>query len=165
MSIVRTYRRFDQDGQQRVEYREAWLAPGSGEVIVHHGRVGTTGTTTAEKVADDAAGEELLAGFAAQCAEDGFAELPEDELKSLEVTYRLRGAAPTAVETTIVAKLRGEVTNQLAWRGLGEVVGERQESGRVVLEVATVHPRKAAAEVPAAAKFAQVQPSRVTTAF
>ncbi len=163
MSIVRTYRRFDQDGQQRVEYREAWFAPGSGEVVVHHGRLGTTGTTTAEPVADDAAGEELLAGFAAQCAEDGFTEPAEHGLKTLEVAYRLKGAAPTAVETSLVSRLRGEVTHQLAWRGLGEVVGERQESGRVVLEVATVHPRRAAAEVPAAAKSARVQPSRVTT--
>ncbi|MFC4371047.1 hypothetical protein [Citricoccus nitrophenolicus] len=163
MSIVRTYRRSEQDGQQRLDYREAWLAPGSGEVIVHHGRLGTTGTTTAEKVADDAAGEELLAVFAAQCAEDGFAELDGDEVRTLEVSYRLKGADPTSVESTMVSRLRGEITNQLAWRGLGEVVAERAESGRVVFEVATVHPRKAAAEIPAAAKFAQVQPSRLTT--
>lgn len=165
MSIVRTYRRSEQDGQQRVDYREAWFAPGSGEVIVHHGRLGTTGTTTAEKVADDTAGEELLAGFAAQCAEDGFAKLTDDQVKTLQVSYRLKGAAPTSVETTMIARLRGEITNQLAWRGLGEVVGEQLESGRVVFDVATVHPRKAAAEIPAAAKFAQVQPSRVTTSL
>lgn len=165
MSIVRTYRRSEQDGQQRVDYREAWFAPGSGELVVHHGRVGTTGTTTAEKVPDDAAGEELLAGFAAQCAEDGFDELAGDQVRTLEVAYRLKGAAPTSVEASLVDRLRGEVTNQLAWRGLGEVVAERVESGRVVFEVATVHPRKAAAEIPAAAKFAQVQPSRVTTSL
>lgn len=165
MSIVRTYRRSEQDGQQRVDYREAWFAPGSGEVIVHHGRIGTTGTTTAETVADDAAGDQLLAGFAAQCAEDGFAELTGDEVKTLQVAYRLKGAAPTTVETSLVDRLRGEITNQLAWRGLGEVVGEQLESGRVLFEVATVHPRKAAAEIPAAAKFAQVQPSRVTTSL
>lgn len=165
MSIVRTYRRSEQDGQQRVDYREAWFAPGSGEVIVHHGRIGTTGTTTAEPVADDAAGDQLLAGFAAQCAEDGFAELTGDEVKTLQVAYRLKGAAPTTVETSLVDRLRGEITNQLAWRGLGEVVGEQLESGRVLFEVATVHPRKAAAEIPAAAKFAQVQPSRVTTSL
>jgi hypothetical protein len=46
-----------------------------------------------------------------------------------------------------VLKLRAELTNQLAWRGLGEVVGERLESGQVVFEVATPHRRKAAAEV------------------
>lgn len=165
MSIVRTYRRSEQDGQQRVDYREAWFAPGSGEVIVHHGRIGTTGTTTAETVADDAAGDQLLAGFAAQCAEDGFAELTGDEVKTLQVAYRLKGAAPTTVETSLVDRLRGEITNQLAWRGLGEVVGEQLESGRVLFEVATAHPRKAAAEIPAAAKFAQVQPSRVTTSL
>lgn len=163
MSIVRTYRRSEQDGQQRLDYREAWFAPGSGEVVVHHGRIGSTGTTSAEPVADDATGEQLLAGFAAQCAEDGFAALPAEELKHVEVSYRLKGAEPTPVETALVAKLRGEITNQLAWRGLGEVVDERVESGRVVFDVATPHLRKATAEIPAAAKFAGVQPSRVTT--
>lgn len=163
MSIVRTYRRFEQDGQQRIDYRESWFTPGSGEVVVHHGRVGTTGTTSAQTIVDDAAGEELLAGFAAQCAEDGFAELTADQVKTLQVSYRLKGAAPTTVETSLASRLRGEITNQLAWRGLGEVVGEQVESGRVVFEIATVHPRKAAAEIPAATKFAQVQPSRVTT--
>src|SRR5690606_16011217 len=98
MSIVRTYRRSEAGGQPRLEYREAWFTPGSGEVVVHHGRVGTTGTTSAEKVADDAAGEELLAGFARQCAEDGFAELPAEQLERLEVAYRLKGAEPTQVE-------------------------------------------------------------------
>jgi hypothetical protein len=163
MSIVRTYRRSEADGQPRLDYREAWFAPGSGEVVVHHGRVGSTGTTSAEKVADDAAGEELLAGFAAQCAEDGFAELPTQETERLQVAYRLKGPEPTSVERGLVVKLRGELTNQLAWRGLGEVVGERLESGQVVFEVTTPHRRKAAAEVPAAARLAGVQASRVTT--
>lgn len=163
MSIVRTYRRSESEGQPRLDYREAWFAPGSGEVVVHHGRVGTTGTTSAEKVADDAAGEELLASFAAQCAEDGFAESSAEQLDRLQVAYRLKGFEPTQVERGLVVKLRGEITNQLAWRGLGEVVGERLESGQVVFEVATPHRRKAAAEVPAAARLAGVQASRVTT--
>ena len=163
MSIVRTYRRSEHEGQQRLEYREAWFAPGSGEVVVHHGRVGSTGTTSAEAVADEAAGEELLAGFAAQCAADGFAELPTEQLDRLEIAYRLKGPEPSAVERTLAVRLRGEITNQLAWRGLGEVVGERVESGQVVFDVATPHRRKAAAEVPAAARQAGVQASRVTT--
>jgi hypothetical protein len=163
LSIVRTYRRSEQDGQQRLEYREAWFEPGAGEVVVHHGRVGSTGTTTAEKVADDAAGEELIAGFAALCAEDGYAELAAGEMSRLEVAYRLKGAEATAVESSIAGKLRSEVTNQLAWRGLGEVVGERVEPGRIVFEIDTPHRRKAAAEIPAAAKLAGVQASRVST--
>jgi predicted DNA-binding WGR domain protein len=163
VSIVRTYRRSDQDGQQRLEYREAWFEAGTGEVVVHHGRVGSTGTTSTETVADDAAGEELVSGFAALCAEDGYAELSAEELTRLEVSYRLKGAAPTTVETGIAGKLRAEVTNQLAWRGLGDVVGERAEPGRIVFEIDTPHRRKAAAEVSAAAKLAGVQASRVTT--
>ena len=59
-------------------------------------------------------------------------------------------------------RFRGDLTNQLAWRGLGEVVQVRAEPGRAVLEVETPHAAKAQAEIPAAVKQAGVQGSRVT---
>lgn len=166
MSIIRTYRRSeDEAGRQVLEYREAWFVPGEdgpGEAVVHHGRVGTTGSTATEAVADEASGEELLATFAAQCEEDGFTAWDTADLARVEVSYRLKGAAPTTVESSLIDRLRGELTNHLAWRGLGEVVQTRAESGRAVLEVHTPHAAKATAEVPAAAKLAGVQASRVT---
>ena len=168
MSIVRTYRRTEQDGgQRRLEYREAWFVPGEdgpGEFVVHHGRVGTTGTTAAEPVAEAQDGEELLATFAAQCQADGFAPLEQDQLARVEVTYRFKGTEPTTVETSLVERRRAELTNPLAWRGLGEVVQVRTESGQAVLEVETPHAAKAQAEIPAAAKHAGVQASRVAAA-
>ena len=166
MSIIRTYRSTElEGGQRRLEYREAWFVPaeeGPGEFVVHHGRVGSTGTTGAEAVPDSSVGEELLATFAAQCEADGFAPLTESEISHVEVSYRYKGAEPTAVETSLVERLRGDLTNQLAWRGLGEVVRVRAESGRAVLEVETPHAAKAQAEIPAAVKQAGVQGSKVT---
>lgn len=167
MSIVRTYRRSeDSAGRRLLEYREAWFVPGEnepGELVVHHGRVGSTGTTAAEAVPDAETGQELLDAFATQCAEDGFTPLEQEQTHRVEVSYRFKGAEPTTVETTIVEKFRGELTNQLAWRGLGEVVAVRTESGHAVLEVDTPHAAKAEAEVPAAAQHAKVQASRLSS--
>lgn len=163
MSILRTYRRGSDDaGRTMFEYREAWHAPGSGEVVVHHGRVGTTGTTAVETVDDDEAGEQLLAGFADQCRADGFDELDPAGLERIEVLYRLKSAEPTTVERTMLAQLREEITHQLAWRGLGQVVDEHLGPGTVRLAVETPHVRKARAEIPVAARHAGVQNSRVS---
>lgn len=167
MSIIRTYRRTqDTDGRVQLDYREAWFVPGPegtpGELVVHHGRVGTTGTTAAEAVADAETGEQLLADFRQQSQADGFAVLEEKDQATVEVSYRLKGSAPTTVETSLVESLRGELTNQLAWRGLGEVTTVEFSPGRALLTVLTPHAAKAMAEVPAAVKHAGVQASRVT---
>lgn len=163
MSIVRRYRdTAAEDGSRLFEYREAWCAPGSGEVVVHHGRVGQPGTVTEERVADDAAGEELLEAFAAQCAEDGFTELEESALAELVVAYRLRGRAATDIERRHGETLAGEITHQLAWRGLGEVVETAEAEGRLELLVRTPHAGRAMKEIPVAARRAHgIQPNKI----
>lgn len=163
MSIVRLYRDVTaEDGTRRFEYREAWCEPGSGQFTVHHGRVGAVGTVGDQPVADDAEGEELLAAFVAQGREEGFAELADDALTTLSVTYRLRGRTSTPIEAQHADALRSEITHQLAWRGLGDVEDVAEEEGRLVLIVRTPHAAKAEAEIPAAAKRAHgVQPNKV----
>ena len=163
MSIVRCYRDTTaEDGSRLFEYREAWCVPGSGEVVVHHGRVGQPGTVNEEAVADDAAGEELLEAFAAQCAEDGFVELDDSALTDLVVAYRLRGRAATDIERRHGQTLAGEITHRLAWRGLGEVVDTVEAEGRLELRVRTPHAGRAMKEIPVAAKRAQgVQPNKI----
>ncbi len=163
MSIVRRYRdTAAEDGSRLFEYREAWCAPGSGEVVVHHGRVGQPGTVTEERVADDAAGEELLEAFAAQCAVDGFTELEESALAELVVAYRLRGRAATDIERRHGETLAGEITHQLAWRGLGEVVETAEAEGRLELLVRTPHAGRAMKEIPVAARRAHgIQPNKI----
>lgn len=163
MSIVRRYRDTTAaDGTRLFEYREAWCAPGSGEVVVHHGKVGQPGTVTEEKVADDAAGEELLEAFAAQCAEDGFAELEDSALTDLVVVYRLRGRTAMDIERRHGETLAGEITHQLAWRGLGEVADTVEAEGFLELRVRTPHPGRATREIPVAAKRAHgIQPNKI----
>ena len=98
----------------------------------------------------------------AQGAEEGFAEADPATFAVLPVAYRLRGREATVIERRTVERLRVEVTHQLAWRGLGEVEDVVEEAGALVLRVRTPHARKAAAEIPAAAKRADgVQPNKV----
>ncbi|MGO1182117.1 MAG: hypothetical protein ACTHZ5_05070 [Micrococcaceae bacterium] len=161
MSIVRTYR-FSPETTRATDYREAWYDEAAAEFVIHHGAVGQPGTTAVEKVEDAATGEELLAGFAAQCQEDGFRELADEDHHLLSVTYQLKGNSPTPVETTLLNKLESEITHRLAWRGLGDVVETRHDGGVAVLIVAALHVRKAEAEIPAAVKSAGVQLSKVS---
>lgn len=163
MSIVRRYRqRTAEDGSRLFEYREAWCAPGSGEVVVHHGKVGQPGTVTEERVADDDTAAELLEAFAAQCAEDGFTELEDSALAELVVGYRLRGRQATDIERRHGQTLAQEITHQLAWRGLGEVVDTVEAPGRLELIVHTPHVGRARKEIPVAAKRAPgVQPNKI----
>lgn len=75
MSIVRLYREtVGDDGARLFEYREAWADAEAGEFVVHHGRVGQPGTVGEQPLADPAEGDQLLAAFVAQGAEEGFAE-------------------------------------------------------------------------------------------
>lgn len=161
MSIVRTFR-FSPESARATDYREAWHDEAVSEFVVHYGAVGQPGTTEVEYDVDVASGEELLAGFATQCAEDGFRELTEEDHHLFTVVYRLKGRAPTAVEDTLVRKLESEITHRLAWRGLGEVLEVRPADGVTQLVVGAVHARKAEAEIPAAVKTAGVQLSKVT---
>lgn len=163
MSIVRLYRESTaEDGSRRLEYREAWADAEAGEFVVHHGRVGHPGTVGEQPLADEAEGEELLAAFVAQGAEEGFAEADPAGFAVLPVAYRLRGRTATDIERRNVERLRVEVTHQLAWRGLGEVEDVLEEPGVLVLAVRTPHARRAAAEIPAAARRADgVQPNKV----
>lgn len=163
MSIVRLYRdQTGEDGTRRFEYREAWFDADAAEFVVHHGRVGAVGTVGEQKVKDEAEGEELLAAFATQSAEEGFAELEDSALTILSVVYRLRGKEISGIERKLGDLLSTEITHQLAWRGLGDVVDTTEQDGRLVLTVRTPHAGKAETEVLVAAKHADgIQPNKV----
>ena len=143
MSIVRLYREtVGDDGTRLFEYREAWADAEAGEFVVHHGRVGQPGTVGEQPLADQAEGDQLLAAFVAQGAEEGFAEADPATFAVLPVAYRLRGREATVIERRTVERLRVEVTHQLAWRGLGEVEDVVEEAGALVLRVRTPTPAR-----------------------
>lgn len=164
MSIIRLYRDTQaDDGRRLFEYREAWLEPDGATFTVHHGRVGQPGTAADQPVAGPEEGEELLAAFLAQGLADGFAEADPDGFATVLVEYRLRGREASSIERRHAETLREEITHQLAWRGLGEVVEVTEQDGALVLTVATPHPAKAATEVETAARRAPgIQPNKVS---
>ncbi|MDO5635156.1 MAG: hypothetical protein Q4G34_09850 [Micrococcus sp.] len=163
MSHVRRYRTTVEDsGVRRVEYREAWILEDEPMFTVHHGRLGHPGTVKDQQVASPEEATELLDAFVAQCEEDGFTVLADDDVATVSVLYRLRGEAVTRIENQHTDTLRTEITHQLAWRGLGEVTDVIEQPGQMLLLVRTPHAAKAAAEIPAAAKRAHgVQPNKV----
>ncbi|MDY6055503.1 hypothetical protein [Micrococcus sp.] len=163
MSIVRLHRDVvGEDGRRQFEYREAWVEPDGGPFVVHHGRVGHVGTVAEQPLTSPEEGQELLTAFAAQGEAEGFTPLAEDTLEVVEVAYRLRGRTPSSIERRHAQTLREELTHQLAWRALGEVVDVVDGEDALVLVVRTPHAAKAIAEVPAAARRADgVQPNKV----
>lgn len=156
---------FRRDPEQGWLYREAWYDGAAREFVVHHGKVGTNGKLTAEQATEDAA-ETLLEGFAAQCAEDGYAEPTAEELTELKVVYPLKSAEPSAAERRNVNTVHEAVLVALAWRGLGALtdpVQEKDDDGgqALVMRVPTLHRRKAEDAVRASVRSTDVPPSKV----
>src|SRR5690625_8039731 len=73
MSILRMYYSAA-DAQRPTHYREAWWEEDVGEFVLHHGKVGQTGTTKVENVSDAEQADALLATFAEQNAADDYVD-------------------------------------------------------------------------------------------
>lgn len=155
---------FRRDPDEGWLYREAWYDEGAREFVVHHGKAGTNGRITAEKAPAEEA-DSLLESFAAQCAEDGYADPEEGDLSSLTVSYPLKGSTPNASEQRNANAVHHAVLIALAWRGLGALSDPEQqdhEGGQaLVMRAKSVHARKAADAAAAAVKSTDVPSSKV----
>ena len=74
--IIRVYKRNDEGV---LEFREGWFDEDYSQFVMNYGVVGHQSKTDETDVADAAAAEGLMDAFAVQCAEDGFAEIPDEE--------------------------------------------------------------------------------------
>ncbi len=72
--IIRVYKR-DEEGT--LHFREAWFDEDYSQFVMNHGVVGHQSTTDETDVDNAEAAERLMDAFAVQCAEDGYAEIPE----------------------------------------------------------------------------------------
>lgn len=156
---------FRRDPEQGWHYREAWYDESAGEFVVHHGKVGTNGKITAEKASAEEA-ESLVESFAAQCADDGYAEPADDDLGTLTVAYPLKGAEPSASERRNANTVHEAVLVALAWRGLGALSDPEQRPREargqaLVMTSQTVHTRKALDAAQSAIKHTDVPLSKV----
>ncbi|MCH6470562.1 hypothetical protein [Sinomonas terrae] len=144
MSFLRVYRTRD-DGT--LEFREAWHDDEAAQFVVNHGVVGHVSTTQETNDVDAAAAESLLAAFATQCEEDGFAEVPEAEQDRVAAQFALKSQAGTERDRFLERQAVRALTGHLAWRGLGTVEESAIESGRLTIFMRTVDAGKAVAAI------------------
>lgn len=116
--IIRMYRRGD-DGS--LAFREAWFDEEYGQLVVNHGTVGHQSTTEETDVGEQAAAEGLMAAFAAQCEEDGYAEIPVEEQFWVVAQFALKTKDGTERDRHLERKAKAALASHLAWRGLGAV--------------------------------------------
>ena len=120
--IIRVYKR---DDEGVLQFREAWFDEDYSQFVMNHGTVGHQSKTDETDVADAEAAERLMDAFAAQCAEDGYAEIPDEEQYWVVAQYALKTREGTSRDRYLEEKAKDALISHLAWRGLGTV--ERSE--------------------------------------
>lgn len=128
--IIRTYKR-DDDGV--LHFREAWYDDDDHQFVVNHGVVGHQSKTDETEVGDESAVEGLMAAFAAQCEEDGYAEISPSEQFWVVAQLALKSQDGTERDRHLERKAKAALTGELAWRGLGVV--DRTEIGNFRLNI------------------------------
>jgi hypothetical protein len=73
--IIRVYKR---DDEGVLHFREGWYDEDYSQFVMNYGVVGHQ-STTEETDADAETADGLMDAFGVQCAEDGYAEIPEEE--------------------------------------------------------------------------------------
>ena len=144
MSFLCVYRRRDYG---TLEFREAWHDDDAAQFVVNHGAVGHVSTTEATDDVDAAAAEALLAAFAAQCGEDGYAEIPDAEQHRVVAQFALKSQDGTERDRFLERQAVGALSAHLAWRGLGTVEGSEIGGGRLTIFTRCVDANKAVAAV------------------
>lgn len=133
--IIRVYKR-DDDGTLR--FREAWIDEEFNEFVMNHGVVGHQSTTEETDAVDAEAAERLMDAFAGQCAEDGYAEIPDEEQFWVVAQYALKTKEGTSRDRYLEEKAKDALIGHLAWRGLGIV--DRSEFSDAKLNIFILTP-------------------------
>lgn len=120
--IIRVYKR---DDEGILHFREGWFDEDYSQFVMNYGVVGHQSKTEETDVADAAAVEGLMDAFAAQCAEDGFAEIPDEDQFWVVAQFALKTKEGTDRDRYLEEKAKDALISHLAWRGLGTV--ERSE--------------------------------------
>ncbi len=126
-NIIRMYKR-DDDGA--LVFREAWVDAGAHETaadgatpeiyfVLNHGTVGHISTSKDAVVNTLEEAEAMLAAFAVQCAEDGYAELKREEQSLVVAQFALKSDRVSDRDQHLAKRLKDSLTPHLAWRGSG----------------------------------------------
>ncbi|MEV7134948.1 hypothetical protein AB0N24_18920 [Arthrobacter sp. NPDC093128] len=127
--IIRVYKR---DDEGVLQFREAWFDEDYSQFVMNYGVVGHQSKTDETDVADAAAAEGLMDAFAVQCAEDGYAEIAEEDQFWVVAQYALKTKDGTDRDRYLEEKAK-DALSHLAWRGLGTV--ERSEFSDAKLNI------------------------------
>lgn len=117
-AIIRVYRR-DEEGT--LHFREAWFDEDYNQFVMNFGVVGHQSKTEETDVPDAEAAEGLLDAFAAQCAEDGYAEIADEDQFWVVAQFALKTREGTSRDRHLAEKASDALISHLAWRGLGTV--------------------------------------------
>ena len=128
--IIRMYKR-DEDGV--LHFREAWFDDEDRHFVVNHGVVGHQSRTEESEIGEDTSVDGLMAAFAAQCEEDGYAEIPPSEQFWVVAQFALKTKDGTERDRYLERNAKAALTAELAWRGLGTV--DRSEVGNSRLNI------------------------------
>lgn len=120
--IVRVYKR---DTENVLHFREAWFDTDYSQFVMNYGVVGHQSKTEETDVPGEDEANGLLDAFAAQCAEDGYTEIPEAEQFWVVAQFALKTREGTERDRYLEEKATDALISHLAWRGLGTV--ERSE--------------------------------------
>lgn len=115
---MRVYKR---DDEGALHFREAWYDEEYGQFVMNFGAVGHQSKTQETDVPDAAAAEGLMDAFAAQCTEDGYAEIPAEDQFWVVAQFALKTREGTARDHHLAQKASDALISHLAWRGLGTV--------------------------------------------
>jgi hypothetical protein len=128
--IIRVYKR---DDEGALLFREAWYDEDYNQFVMNHGVVGHQSKTDETDVPDAEAAEGLMNAFAVQCAEDGYAEIADEDQFWVVAQYALKTKDGTDRDRYLEEKAKDALISHLAWRGLGTV--ERSEFGDSKLNI------------------------------
>lgn len=118
-NIVRMYKKND-DGA--LVFREAWVDAGGEDgvfFVVNHGTVGHISTSEDMAVESLEEAEGMLAAFAAQCTDDGYAVLARGEQSLVVAQFALKSDRVTDRDKHLAMRVKDALTVHLAWRGSG----------------------------------------------
>lgn len=130
-NIVRMYKR---DDAGTLVFREAWVdAGGAGETddesdtsespevyfVLNHGTVGHISTSKDVVVKSVEEAETMLAAFAEQCTEDGYAVLTREEQTLVVAQFALKSDRISDRDKHLAKRVKDALTPHLAWRGSG----------------------------------------------
>ncbi|MDP5225875.1 MULTISPECIES: hypothetical protein [Arthrobacter] len=159
--LLRAYRR-DEDGV--LSFREAWHEAEEGVVVVNHGVVGHLSKDSVQSVSSEAEAEALLEAFAAQCLEDGYAEIPEGEQHRVVAQFALKSKDGTDRDRSLERSAVAALTGHFAWRGLGTVLSSSIADGKLSIFLLSPEPGKAVKAITVVAREEKLDPTKLSVA-